>query len=314
MSPRTIAVVGAAGFIGVRLRQTLGEHGHRVVGFVRDAAKAAPGDEVVDLDDLAGLTRTLTARSVDTVVHAAWTDHPRSAGVDYDGQLVRNVDPSARLAVACGEAGVGHLIFLSSGGGLNRAPHPERRPPAYGWAKRVTEGVLEATAHDFGYAVATLRPTAVYGPGQDPTQGLGAVTVFLSQLLRGEAVHFFGSPSVSRDFLHVDDLAECVERVVATGTRGTFEVGGPEVVRLDELVALMEATLERTAQRAVVADTGIDPTMVYLDDRPITDATGWRPMRRLAGELGDVAIDIAQRLGLTAELPPSLQARAAQEA
>jgi UDP-glucose 4-epimerase len=128
----------------------------------------------------------------------------------------------------------------------------------------VAESTCAATAHDFGFALTTLRPTAVYGPGQDPGSGLGAVTVFLAQLLRGETLHVYGEPGQSRDYLHVADLAACIRAVVAARPQGTFEVGGPEPVRVDELVALLERVLDRRADLVVEPATGLDPVEVRL--------------------------------------------------
>jgi UDP-glucose 4-epimerase len=254
-----------------------------------------------DLGEVDGLAAQLRAAGVTAVCHLAWVGHPRSAGMDFEGQIASNLVPSANLALAAGLAGVGHVVFISSGGAV--AANSIGPTPAYGWAKLAVEGLYAATSRNFGYALTILRPTALMGPGQDPSGGLGVVTIFARQILRGEPIRIIGSPATSRDFLHVVDLAECIALVIERRATGTFEVGGPEVVRLDALVGLLERSLDRRAEVGVVEGSGVDPSLVRLDNTAITDAIGWRPYRTLAASLPEIVAYLATQLDLT-EAPP----------
>jgi UDP-glucose 4-epimerase len=311
-----VLVTGAAGFIGRHVSAALHSRGHRVVGLVRPGHDTQGLAETVldDLSDLDRLAEVLTTVRPTAVCHCAWSGHPRSAGVDYPGQIVADLVPSTNLAVAAGLAGVQQFVLISSGGALRQELAGDGRPPAYGWAKRATESVIEATSRDFGYRVTVLRPTAVYGPGQDPANGLGAVAVFAANMLRGDSVRLFGSTDAGRDFLHVADLADCVARVIEMGLAGTYDVGGPEVVRLRELIGLLELVLARPADVQVAGRTGVDPELVELDNGPITGASGWRPNRRLETSLPEVVVDVAVRLRLTSSLPDTLRLAVADDA
>ena len=291
----TVAITGAGGFVGRHLATQLRARGFTVVAIVRPGAATGDVDGRIDHDlrEVDGLAAALRAADVGVVCHLAWEGHPRSAGVDYTTQTDRNVVPSANLALAAGLAGVGHLVFVSSGGAV--AVSGEGPRPAYGWAKLAVEALLDVTSEDFGYALTVLRPTALMGPGQDPSRGLGAVTIFARQAMLGERVRIIGSPAASRDFLHVADLSECIGAVVDRRAAGVFEVGGPEPIRLDALVALLERALDRPVAVEVVPGSGVDPEIVRMDNGAITRAVDWTPRRTLAASLPEILRDIAAR-------------------
>lgn len=256
-----ILVVGSSGFIGSHLCTVLTLKGHDVEGLVR------PG-----LDDYPSLVQTLTG--IEVVIYCAWVGHPRN---DVE-QIDNNVIPALRLATAAGEAGVSHVVFVSSGGGLSANT-------SYAYGKKAVEGLFETAAAEFGFNLTVLRPTAIYGPRQDPSKGLGVVATFLDSIRKGHLVQIYGSPDYGRDFLHVIDFSECVSAVIDSKVFGTFEVGGPEIITLVQLVEMIEKTLSCRANVQIDNPTGLDPPTVCLDNYAITAATSWIPIRQLEEEL-----------------------------
>ena len=291
---RRVLVTGAAGFIGRHLVQRLSAAGHQVLSVVRRPTTELVGDVAVnDLSDPRSLLELLYRYESNCVVHAAWQGHPRAAGVDHVGQLVANVHPSLNLFVAAAEAGVRQIVFLSTGGGQ---AHIGSVRPAYGAAKHLVEGLLQHVAAHFDVVGTVLRPSAVYGPGQDPSGGLGAVATFSRKLLLGEPIELFGSVANGRDFLHVTDLAQLVVAAISSPTPGIFPVGGPSVVRLDELVTVLERAVGRTADVRVVEASGVEPSLVRLDNTSATEAFGWRPTISITAGAREVVDDLRRRL------------------
>ncbi|WP_341476729.1 NAD-dependent epimerase/dehydratase family protein [Nocardioides currus] len=275
-SQLTVAVTGAAGFIGRHVREQLTHDGHRVVPIDRQSSDD-PDHIRDDLSDPNALAAGLERLGVDAVVHAAWSGHPRSAVRNYAGQIRDSVVPTTNTMLACGIARVRKVVLLSSGGGLTAIRQSSGAPPAYGWAKAVSEGIAESHASMFGYALTTIRPSAVYGPGQNPSAGLGAVTVFAAAILAGEPIRILGDDTAVRDYLHVRDLARAVTAALEGGARGTFDLGGPQSVSIRDVIAALE---EATGLTAIVEHrpaSGVDPMSVQLDDAPFMDLTGWAP-------------------------------------
>ena len=285
-------LTGARGFIGRHVLRLLRSAGHDVVPLLR-TPDGDIGPSLLDaLDDPERLAAAMREHGTELVVHAAWEGHPRSAGFDHLAQLRANVFPSTNLVMAAATAGVEGIVFLSTGGGQPTA----RIRPAYGVAKQLVEGVLGRAGEQFGLVTTTLRPTAVYGPGQDPTAGLGAVSTFAWRILRDEPIEILGSLANGRDFLHVDDLARLVVSIVERPQSGLYEAGGPEMYRLDQLIAALEDEIGHPAAVTVVEAPDVDPTVVGLDNTAATEAFGWTPARRVGTSISEVVADLRVQL------------------
>lgn len=247
-----VAVTGAAGFIGSNVCKRLEFRGHEVIRLVRPA-----------LDNKLSLSNQL--QGADAICHCAWAGHPRQ-----EVDITRNITTSTLVAMSADTAKVGHMVFMSSGGG--RKGNTE-----YAIGKHGVEGLYSKTSGLFNFDLTVLRPTAVFGHGQDLSRGIGAVDTFLNAVKTGKPVHILGSPHSARDFLHVGDLADCVVEVIEQRVLGTFEVGGPEVVELCRLIQMIETALAKSAVIQIENPTGTDPQIVELDNSLITSATGWAP-------------------------------------
>ena len=150
------------------------------------------------------------------------------------------------------------------------------------------EGVLEATADSFGTILTILRPSAVFGPGQDPAGRLGVVAVFADRLLQGLPLEVFGSLEQSRDFLHVRDLVDVVVACLSERVSGVFPVGGPHQVTIGSLIRTLEGAAGVAAQVRMVEVSGVDPVVVQLDNSALLAAVGWKPKRDLPGSVDEV--------------------------
>ena len=252
-------LTGARGFIGRHVLRLLRSAGHDVVPLLR-TPDGDIGPSLLDaLDDPERLAAAMREHGTELVVHAAWEGHPRSAGFDHLAQLRANVFPSTNLVMAAATAGVEGIVFLSTGGGQPTA----RIRPAY---------------------------------GQDPTAGLGAVSTFAWRILRDEPIEILGSLANGRDFLHVDDLARLVVSIVERPQSGLYEAGGPEMYRLDQLIAALEDEIGHPAAVTVVEAPDVDPTVVGLDNTAATEAFGWTPARRVGTSISEVVADLRVQL------------------
>ena len=303
-----VAVTGARGFIGRSVVRALSRAGVPVLEFVRGTPR--DGEIEDDLTDVTRLAERFGEADVAAVCHCAWSGHPRSTGASHRAEIGTNITCTLDVALACGLARVPHLVFLSSGGGRHTGLADSPAPP-YGWSKSVAAGGVLATADSFGFSATVLRPTAVYGSGQDPARLLGAVSVFASRLLSGQPLEVLGSPDNRRDFLHVDDLAKLVVRCIELRLHGEYEVGGPELVSIRQVVDALYEVSGLIPEIVLTESTGIDPQVVQLDNQRITEATGWIPIRRLTESLPEILSAYIVQLGLTERCAALLQRLAA---
>lgn len=170
-----VLVSGANGFVGQPLCRRLAELGHRVAGAVRGHPRLPEGIERRPAGRLAADGDwTAALGEQDAVVHLAarvhvMHDRPHDPLAEF---RTANVAGTLRLAEQAAQAGIGHLVFLSSikangeeTTGTPFGPGDAAPVDPYGISKLEAEHGLAVIAAHTGLAVTVLRPPLVYGPG-----------------------------------------------------------------------------------------------------------------------------------------------------
>jgi len=247
-----IVVTGATGFIGRHLVKKLLARGHEVVCLVRrPVAPAMDGGagRVVAADLLDPDTYAHELPLADHVVHLAGLLESRRA---EDFRLV-NVEATRRLVEACRQARAprGRFVLMSSvaamgpaaDSGLLRETDPCRPASEYGRSKHDAELVALSHAGELGLLV--LRPSFVYGPGDQ--RGLA----LLPPLLPG------GSGSLASALVRTFSVCHVADVVAATllaldsdATPGeTLLISSSEVLTWEQLRASVAAALAEIAPK-----------------------------------------------------------------
>jgi UDP-glucose 4-epimerase len=286
-------VVGGNGFIGAHLVQTLVNSGWAVTvlhKYEQPRYSKMPAAVHFLRGDLT--QESLLAEAVagqDVVFHLLWTTTAihEVANRDPAADVQANLVPTIHLMEACRAAGVGRLLFTSSGGTVygrtQTAPIPEQHPnnpiTAYGVSKLAVEKYLQMFHHLHELDFAIFRPSVPYGPYQNPLARQGAVAVFLYRVARGLPLTIWGDGSVTRDYFFISDL---VDALILGGTQSLkdqriFNLGGAEEVSLNQLIALVEETVGRKAVVQYQSARDFDAPRVLLDTTNAQSTLGWQP-------------------------------------
>jgi nucleoside-diphosphate-sugar epimerase len=201
-----VAVTGATGFVGKALLPRLLADGHLVSALVRDPTAVLPdGVQVVrgGLGDEAALSRLV--QGADVVLHIAGCISALNAR-DY---FRTNVDGTIALAKAAVLQQVKRFVHVSSLAA--RVP----KLGGYGASKAAAEQALQGFADDL--QICVLRPSAVYGPGDQ-------ATLPLLKALMSRVAFIPGTQAARFSMIHVDDVAKVLLDAVLHSPVGQFEL------------------------------------------------------------------------------------------
>jgi uncharacterized protein YbjT (DUF2867 family) len=225
----TVIVFGGTGFLGRRLVRRLVAERATVCVAVRhpeqaqNALRAAGLDGVIvfraDVRDQASVTAAVAG--ADAVVNAV-SAYVEKGGVTFEAVHEHGAETVAREAVA---AGVARLILVSGIGADPGSGSPYIRARGRG----------ELVVRQAFPGATIIRPGAMFGPGD----ALFGTLAELARLL--PVVPLIGGGRTRLQPVYVEDVAEAISRMLAdSGTAGqTYEVAGPEVYTLRELVGIV---------------------------------------------------------------------------
>lgn len=156
------------------------------------------------------------------------------------------------------------IIFVSSAAvyAPSISPHSETDQldpiDIYGQSKLHSERMVAARGN-----ATIIRPFNIYGPG-DPTPHV--IPAVINQALVGNQVTV-GNTDTRRDFVHVDDAAECFVHLVYTaglwgGDVTTFNLGTGRAYRISEAIDCVAKILRRALK------TSVSPELLRNTDRP----------------------------------------------
>jgi UDP-glucose 4-epimerase len=125
-------------------------------------------------------------------------------------------------------------------------PGPES---PYGVSKLAAEHYTLVLGHQLGIQTVVLRYFNVFGPGQDPGSAYAAVVPsFAMAVLRGERPTINGSPTITRDFIYIDNVVRANMLAATSTVTGLIcNVASGESITLARLLG----AICRTAGRSV---------------------------------------------------------------
>ncbi len=224
-----ILVTGATGYVGQHLLARLVAHGDIVRPLVRDAAAAARvrgvnvEPVIGDVTDPASLAGRLDG--VDTVIHlvAIIVEKGKATFEDTNAQGSRNVVAEAK------RAGVKRFLHIGANGARDDAAYPYLRSKWLG-----EQAVIKS-----GIPYAVLNPSLIFGSG-DVFFNTLATLVRLNPI-----VPVVGSGTSKFQPIWVEDVCTCLLKCLDDETylNKTYDIGGPEQLTYDEMIAIIMRVL-----------------------------------------------------------------------
>ena len=255
-----IVIFGGGGFIGSTIADRLLLDSHELRIFERPRVppyrKFAESERVEWMTGDFSSTHDLcdAISDMDVVLHLVSTTLPKSSNDDPIYDVQSNVVATLQMLNAMVAHKVGKIVFISSGGTVYGNPtylpidekHPTNPLVSYGITKLAIEKYLQMYSHLYGISAITLRVANPYGERQRIETAQGAVGVFLHHALKGLPIEIWGDGSVTRDYIHVSDVAEAFVRAVEySGAKSLFNISSGTGTSLNELIGILEKMLDR---------------------------------------------------------------------
>lgn len=239
MKNNTILITGGAGYIGSKLAKMFLDASHRVIivdNLHSGLLSNLPKETVFyNADILSGEIETIIKNEKPSVIyHLAAHKSVNESVKDPEGFRRTNVDGSKHVIDIAHANGVRKIIFTSTAGvygdatvnQLQSENDPIRPSSPYAQTKYETEQYLLALNND-GMNNIVLRFANVYGPGGE-SEYKSVINIFVSQILKNEAITVYGSGMQSRDFIFIDDLIDacvrCQEVSTPTNIKPIFNI------------------------------------------------------------------------------------------
>ena len=310
-------VTGAAGFIGYHICQQLLARGEVVMGIdnlneyysvqlKRDRLQQLAGAvnfvfRELDVAATQELTRLFEQEGFEFVIHLA-----AQAGVRYSlenpsAYVQSNLVGFANILEGCRHHRVKHLVYASSSsvyGANTKMPfsvHDNVDHPVslYAASKKANELMAHTYSHLYGLPTTGLRFFTVYGPWGRPDM---AIYRFTEAILAGRPIDVYNHGKMQRDFTYIDDVVEGVLRttdhIAAANPDWTgdspdpgssrapyriYNIGNHQPVALLDLIAAIEKSLGRKAEKNMLPMQPGDVTATYADVDDLMRDVGFQP-------------------------------------
>ena len=132
----------------------------------------------------------------------------------------------------------------------------------YAASKAAADHLARAWARTFGLPVLLSYCSNNYGPGQYPEK---LIPLFIGRALKGLPLPVYGDGAQQRKWLHVDDHAQALKRLIEAGEAGqSYCIAGADTLSNLELVRRLCRTLDQL--RPVAG--GYEALITHCADRP----------------------------------------------
>ena len=299
-----VVIFGGGGFIGSAIADRLLAEGHSLRIFERPRVR--PYREFTDIDDVEWVAGDISSmhdvndaiQGVDAVLHMVSTTLPKNSNDDPIFDVQSNVIGSLHILNAMVTHRVPTIVFISSGGTVYGSPlylpvdenHPTNPIVSYGVTKLAIEKYLQIYERLHGIKAITLRVANPYGERQRIETAQGAVGVFLHHAIKGIPIEIWGDGSVTRDYIHVSDVAEAFSTALEySGEQRLFNVSSGVGTSLNDLIGRIEDVLGQSIERRYLAGRSFDVPVNVLCNELARSELDWTPRVSMAEGIGRTA-------------------------
>ncbi|RPE66428.1 UDP-glucose 4-epimerase [Pacificibacter maritimus] len=298
-------VIGASGFIGRNLVETLTQQGIAVRAMTRSGEPFLdhPLVEFVkgDMSDINSYVDHL--QGIGSCVQLCTTTKPGSANKDISFDITSNLIANVQLLEKLSDLGNIKFVFISSGGTVYGDPayvpidekHPTEPKSSYGITKLAIEKYISMFVGQKKLDATILRVSNPFGKFQPYNDGQGVIATFLWRIMNDEPIEIWGDGTAVRDYLHVDDVcASIIHALQYRGDQTVFNIGQGQGLSLTQIIEGIEKTLGKSAKVSYRPGRATDVRTNVLDCTLAHQEMNWAPQTEFHEGLENTAAWMAE--------------------
>lgn len=262
----TIAITGAAGFIGSHLCKILVQDGFKVIA-IDNYSKSSPKNiqliknsplfEFHKLDVTRLRENSKILKDAKIIVHLAAAKIPRYG--DRLTTLLTNTEGTKNVLEVARRSGA-KVIFASTSdvyGKNSHLPFKETGDMVLGssevarWAYAVSkifdEQLCFAYQEEYGVPFVIIRFFGVYGPNQHRSWYGGPQSLFIDALLENKKAEIHGDGLQKRSFIYIDDAVDAIVRIIKSKKLDNqiVNIGSYEEISIISLAKLIAKIMKK---------------------------------------------------------------------
>lgn len=283
-------LIGGAGFIGMNLGVCLNRAGYDVT--ICDCVEKKylsnriSGLKYIYLDYFTQQINDEIIEKQDIIVLLISSVGPNSSMESPQKCYGQDVTRMVELLEQMRRCHADRLVFISSGGTVygnkdcDKLKENMETSPInhYGIMKLTQEKILLMYNNLYGMNNVIFRLSNPYGPGQRVSSGIGVVTVFLENILKGEKIYIYGRGEVIRDYIHIDDAVTMIylllEKKIVSVETPVYNIGTGVGTSIIKVLQTVEKVLGRKAEVEFLKEREIDVYRNVLDVFKICSVIG----------------------------------------
>ena len=215
---------------------------------------------------------------------------PKTSFDDPFADIQNNLPATLAVLEELARSNVERFIYVSSGGTVYgdtsllpiKEEHQTRPISPYGVSKLASERYAEIYRICRDVPSIVVRPSNAYGEYQQGDVGQGFIATAIWSYLRKQSLTIFGERGTTRDYIHVNDIANAMIALLDSGVVGeTYNIGtgvGADNQNIIDLISTFakNASIEyprviRNPRRPFDVEANV------LDISKIKKTTGWQP-------------------------------------
>lgn len=278
---KKVLLIGGAGFIGSNLvHQFLKDDNFEI--YVIEPEKAnierlngLEGQVTIiraDLKDILCLNKIICENNIEVVIHLVSTLLPKSTLEDYQNEMNDLLLPSMNIMRICSKLDI-LFVYMSSGGAVygngssTVYKETDRLEPIsyYGQSKCFMEETIKFENRYSGLRYLILRPSNPYGHGQNLYARQGLIAVSIGKILKNEPITIWGDGSLIRDYIHIDDLCDCIYNLIVKGVKNEIiNIGSGEGYSIKNIIDMLADAVGKSIDIRYVESRNVDVNSVIL--------------------------------------------------